>query len=140
MLVPLAGCYMYVPVERTAWDVEQGVPVRALIERQSVELRTYTAHDIVSLEAEFVRLDNSDMVLSALWLDSAVEGVGFPGEGWTIRIPTGSMASLEERKFDKWRSLALVGASVFASWASWQTFGGGGGRGEGGGGGGGQIN
>lgn len=140
MLLLVAGCYKYVPVERTAWNVQRGVPVRAHLDRQSVELRTYTAHDIVSMDGEFVRMDNSDMVLSAMWLDSAVKGVGFPGEGWTVRIPTGSMASLEERRFDTWRTVGLFVAGLAATYVSWQSLGGGDSGGDGPGNQGGRIN
>ncbi|GMR13932.1 MAG: hypothetical protein BMS9Abin29_2158 [Gemmatimonadota bacterium] len=127
LLILVTGCFKYVPVERTSWDVSRGVPVRARIDQQSIELRTYTAHDIVSMDAEFVRLDNSDIVLSALWLDSAIKGVGFPGEGWTVRIPMESLESLEQRKFDTWRSLAFVVAGFAVTYAGWQSIGGGGG-------------
>ncbi len=107
----VGGCYKYVPVQVSYEDLVMGTPVRAHMDNgESVDLREYTAHNIVSMNAEFVRLDDSELVLSAMWLDSSTNGVGYPGGGWTVRIPTASVSLLEQKKFDIWRTSALVAA------------------------------
>jgi hypothetical protein len=131
-LLVAGGCYKYVPVPSPATDLERGTAVRAHFENgESVTLGDLTAHNIISMDAEFVRQDDSELVLSAFWLDSSTRGIGYPGEGWTVRVPTGNISLLEQKKLDVWRTAGLVAAAVVTSVLGWEALGGGEG-GEGG--------
>ena len=62
----LCGCFKYVPLEGPTTAVERGTPLRTyFIGEQSVDLHDVTAHNITSMDVEFVRQEDSELVLSA---------------------------------------------------------------------------
>ncbi len=130
-LVLLSGCFKYVPVTGGYDQIEQGSELRAdFIEGESFDLSDLTVHNIVGMDAEFVRQDNSDLIFSAFWLDSSVRDVGFPGDGWSVRIPISNISQVELKKIDWWRSTGIVAGFLIASYFGWDAVRGG--RGDGG--------
>ena len=122
----LSGCFEYVEVQGGYSQIARGSEVRTrLVEPESIMLGDITAHDIVGMDGEFVRADDSDMVLSAFWLDSAIREVGFPGDGWSVRIPLSNIAKFEIKKLNRWRTVGAVVGLFVASYFGWETLGGG---------------
>lgn len=134
-LAAASGCYHYVPAG--ASTPPQGTPVRLHMERpESFELPAITVHNIGELEAEMVREDLGELVVSALWL-RAVTGQGYPGGGWTLRIDQGKISRVEVRSLSRWRTAAVFIGAVAATWLGFDALQGSN-SGDGGGGGGGQ--
>jgi hypothetical protein len=97
------------------------------------ELSQITVNNIDQVEGEVVRVDGSDIVLSATWLQ-AITGNGYAGNGWTVRIPEGNVAGFEEKKLSWWRSGVIVAGIVAATWLGFDALGIGPAGGGGGGG------
>jgi hypothetical protein len=136
----LAGCYKYVPLQGPPGAVERGTQLRTYFsEEQSVDLYDLTAHNITAMDAEFVRQEDSELVLSAFYLDSSARDAGYLGNGWTVRIPVESLSHVEVKKFDLWRSVGLGALALVGSYLGWEMIGGGRGGGEGPGNNGGEI-
>jgi hypothetical protein len=133
-LLGAAGCYHYVPA--TVTMERQGAPLRTRLNTMAAfELSAITVNNIDVVEGEMVRVDGGDLVLSATWLQ-AVTGNGFPGNGWTVRIPESNVASVERRSFSWWRSGIVIGAIGAMTYWGFESLGfGSGGSGGGGGGG-----
>jgi len=131
-VMPLgAACYHYVPAD--ARVAPQGTPVRARLNTMSdFELSQITVNNIDQVEGEVVRLDGSELVLSATWLQ-AITGNGYAGNGWTVRIPEANVAGLEEKRLSWWRSGIVVAGVIAGTWIGFDvlglgpSFGGGGG-------------
>lgn len=120
--LPLAvGCYHYVPT--TSLSHPQGTPLRANLSRMSsFELSQITVNNIDRVEGEMVRIDGSELVLSATWL-AAVTGNGYPGNGWTVRIPEADVNGVELKKFSWWRTGVVVGGLVAATFLGFEALG-----------------
>lgn len=137
MLVPaalwaLAGCYHYVPTAATT--APQGTPLRAhLGEMAAFELPQMTVNNIDQVEGEMVRVDSGELILSASWLQ-AVTGNGYPGNGWTVRIPQSNVTAVEERRLSWWRTGIIVAGAVVGTWLGFDALGVGPTSGTGGGG------
>ena len=59
-----------------------------------------------------VRREAGDVILSATWLD-AISGVGFDGEGWTLRVPETNITGLELKRVSWLRTgVALFGGAL----------------------------
>jgi hypothetical protein len=130
------GCYHYVPVQVAAHP--QGTPLRTRLSRmQSFELYQITVNNIDQVEGEMVQLDGSDLVLSATWLQ-AVTGNGYPGNGWTVRIPQVDVTGMEQKRFSWWRSGVVFAAVALGTTLGFEAMGVNIYRGGGSGGGGGQ--
>lgn len=130
LLAVLGGCFRYAPPPDGLDQVKRGTVVRArFVEEEVIRLRDVTAHNVIGLEGEFVREDNSDLVVSAFWLDSSVRQAGFPGEGWTVRFPLSNIASIEVRRLDLLRTALAVAGVFMGSYLVWDALGGGEGRG-----------
>lgn len=128
----LAGCYHYVPTVATA--APQGTPVRAhLDEMAAFELSQMTVNNIDQVEGEMVRVDSGDLILSATWLQ-AVTGNGYPGNGWTVRIPEANVTAVEERRLSWWRTGLVVAGAAVGTWLGFDALGLGPTSGNGGGG------
>ena len=121
LLVLLGGCYKYVPVEAGARGLARGDPVRVRLDLASVDLEDITVRNIRSMDAEVVRLSGSELIVSALWLDSDTPGVGYPGGGWTVQLPRGSVVSIDKRVFDVWRTAAVVGGTLLGTYLGWDS-------------------
>jgi hypothetical protein len=120
-LVGSTACYTYVPGTPAA--APQGTPVRARLTRISeFELAQITVNNIDQVEGEMVRVDGSDLVLSATWLQ-AITGNGYAGNGWTVRIPESNMAGFEERKISWWRSGAVFAGLLAGTWLGFEALG-----------------
>lgn len=130
----LGGCYHYVPAATLAHP--QGTPVRAYLTTLSAfELPQYTVSNVDRVEGEVIRQDAGDLVLSATWVQAAM-GAGFPGQGWTVRIPEANVSRFEVKRFSWWRTGAVVAGLVAGTWLGFEAvgvspFGGGGGGGTG---------
>ena len=106
LLVATAGCFQYVPEGDVA--PTRGSPIRVHLERPaSFELTQFTVNNVTRVDGEMVRREAGDVILSATWLD-AVSGVGFAGEGRTLRIPESNLTALELKKISWWRTGAAV--------------------------------
>jgi hypothetical protein len=126
-----AGCYHYVPAVATASP--QGTPVRAHLDTPAAfELSQVTVNNIGQVEGEVVRVDAGDLVLSATWLQ-AITGNGYPGNGWTVRIPETNVTGFEQRRLSWWRTGIVIAGGVVGTWLGFEAvglgpnFGGGGG-------------
>jgi hypothetical protein len=116
-----SACYTYVPVAPTA--TPQGTPVRARLSQMSqFELAQITVNNIDQVDGEVVRVDGSDLVLSATWLQ-AITGNGYAGNGWTVRIPEGNVAGFEEKRFSWWRSGVVVAGILTGTWLGFEALG-----------------
>lgn len=134
LLAGAGGCYHYVPTGPTV--PPQGTPVRLHMERpESFELTSITAHNIGEMDAEMVREDDGELVVSALWL-RAVTGQEYPGGGWTLRVEESRVARLEVRELSRWRTALVFIGGIAATWIGFDALGGGseGSGGENGGG------
>ena len=123
MVLPaLAGCYHYVSTPTTSHP--QGTPLRAnLASMASFELAQVTVNNIDRVEGEMVRVDGGgDLILSATWLQ-AVTGNGYPGNGWTVRIPGANVAGVEMKKISWWRTGAVIGGFMAATWLGFEALG-----------------
>jgi hypothetical protein len=122
LLLPIVGgCYHYVPVETVAHP--QGTPMRAnLGSMAAFELAQITVNNIDRVEGELVRVDAGDLILSATWLQ-AVTGNGYPGNGWTVRIPEANITGVEQKRFSWWRTGVVVGGFAIATWLGFEALG-----------------
>ncbi len=106
LLLATAGCFQYVP--EGAVPPTRGSPIRVSLERPaSFELTQFTVNNVTRVDGEMIRREAGDVILSATWLD-AVTGVGFDGEGRTLRIPEANVTALELKKISWWRTGAAV--------------------------------
>jgi hypothetical protein len=127
----LGGCFKYVPLETPMTEVERGTELRTrLIGEQSVDLYDITAHNITSMDVEFVRQEDSEYVFSAFYLESSARQTGYLGNGWTVRVPVGNVSSIEVKKLDLWRTIGLGALAVVGSVVGWEVIGGGVGGGD----------
>jgi hypothetical protein len=132
LLPALAGCYHYVPATPAA--LRQGTPVRARLNAMAdFQLPQVTVNNIDQVEGELIRSDADELFLSATWLQ-AVTGNGYAGNGWTVTIPQSNMSGFEEKRFSVWRTGAVIGGLLAASWFGFDALGLTPGRGGGGGG------
>jgi hypothetical protein len=120
-LFAASACFHYVPAAPATSP--QGTPVRARLNRMSeFELAQFTVNNIDQVEGEVVRLDGSDLVLSATWLQ-AITGNGYAGNGWTVRIPEANVAGFEEKKISLWRTGIVVTGILVGSWLGFEALG-----------------
>jgi hypothetical protein len=129
----LPACHHYVPADATA--LSQGAPIRVhLSPPASFELPAITVHNIGSLDAELVRTENGEIVVSALWLD-AVTGQGYSGQNWTLSVPRAGVSVVEVRRVSRWRTAAVFVGGFLATYLGFDALRGGesGGRAGGGG-------
>jgi len=121
LLASATGCYHYVPAPTLAQ--RQGTPLRANLERlSSFELAQITVNNVNRVDGEMVRVDAGDLILSATWLQAAT-GNGFPGNGWTVRIPERNIVGVELKRFSWWRTGVLVGGFVAGTWLGFEALG-----------------
>jgi hypothetical protein len=117
----LAGCYHYVPA--VAATAPQGTPLRAHLNTLSnFELAQITVNNIDRVEGEMVRADAGELILSATWLQ-AITGNGYPGDGWTVRIPQSAVTAVEERRLSWWRTGIVIAGGVVATWLGFEALG-----------------
>ena len=102
----------------------------------SFKLTQFTVNNVTRVDGEMVRREAGDVILSATWLDAAT-GVGFDGEGWTLRIPGDNVAALELKEISWWRTGAAVLGGALVTIFGFDLLGTGT---EGSGGGGGDVN
>jgi hypothetical protein len=127
----LGGCFKYVPLETPVADVERGTQLRTFfIDEQSVDLYDVTAHNITSMDVEFVRQEDSEFVFSAFHLDSSAREAGYLGNGWTVRVPVSSVSHVQVRKLDVWRTVGLGAIAVVGSIIGWEVIAGDDGSGD----------
>lgn len=120
VLAGTAGCYHYVPAPEAS--LTQGTPIRLrLATPQSFELQALTAHNIGTVTGEWIRQENGEVVLSALWLDPVTGGDGFDGGAWTFRVPRDNVTELSVRRVSRWRTFAVVAAGALATWLGWES-------------------
>ena len=113
LLWAATGCYHYVPVQVTTHP--QGTPVRAHLDTlSSFELAGITVNNINVVDGELVRVDAGVLVLSVTWLE-AITANGFPGNGWTVRIPETNVTSFELKRLSWWRTGVIIGGVSLAT-------------------------
>jgi hypothetical protein len=86
------------------------------------ELAQITVNNIDQVEGEVVRVDGSDIVLSATWLQ-AITGNGYAGNGWTVRLPEVDVAQFEQKKISLWRTGVVVTGILVGSWLGFEALG-----------------
>ena len=111
LLFATEGCFQYVPKSDVA--PARGSPIRLHLERpSSFELTQFTVNNVIRVDGEMVRREAGDVILSATWLD-AISGVGFDGEGWTLRVPETNITGLELKRVSWLRTgVALFGGAL----------------------------
>jgi len=118
----LAGCYHYVPCGNA--QVPRATPVRVhLAPPRSFELPSVTVHNVSTINAEMVREENVDLVLSAKWLDTMTGG-GFDGENWTLRVPRSAIGNMEIRRLSVWRTAGVLAGGILATYLGFHGVGG----------------
>jgi len=122
----LSGCYKYVPLEGPPGSVERGTELRTVFsEARSVDLVDVTAHNIIAMDAEFIRQEDSELLVSAFYLDSSTRDAGYLGNGWTVRVPVESISEIQVKKFDWFRSIGIVALAGAVSLFGWEAISGG---------------
>lgn len=110
LLMALLGCYSY--VETGLPTLERGDRVRVyLSEPATFDVGELTANNIVRMDAEVVRWDEEELVLSAWWLTAAA-GREFNGNGRTVYVPRGQLDAIERRSVNGLQTGLLVAGSV----------------------------
>lgn len=117
-----AACYTYLPAE--VGGPQRGVQIRAQVQNHpTFQVGDRTIHDVTRVDGEVIRWEPDTLALSATGLQSFEQG--YPGSGYTVRLPVGDIASLTTRRLDKGRTILLaLGAAAVAVIAQ-QTLGGG---------------
>ena len=135
LLFATAGCFQYVPESNVV--PTRGSPIRLHLERpSSFELTQFTVNNVIRVDGEMVRREAGDVILSATWLD-AISGVGFDGEGSTLRVPETKIAGLELKRVSWLRTGVVVLGGALVTILGFDVLGTGS---EGSGGGGGDVN
>jgi hypothetical protein len=136
LLFVAAGCFQYVPPGNIT--PTRATPIRLYLEQpSSFELTNLIVTNVIRVDGELVRRDGGDVILSATWLDTP-GGVGFDGEGWTLRIPESNISVFELKRMSWWRTGAVLLGGGLLTIFGFDTLGAGS-EGSGGGGGGGQA-
>jgi len=118
----LVGCHKFVPLEGPTSSLERGAELRAFFsEGQSIDLHDVTAHNITSMDVEFVRQEGSELVFSAFYLDSSSRSGGYLGNGSTVRVPAESISDIQVKKFDIWLTTGILAVAILASYLSWDA-------------------
>jgi hypothetical protein len=119
LLALSAGCYRYVPVQRSA--APSGAKVRAsLTDAGQDEVRARFGPDAVSLEGTLVDWDEDGVAVS---LQSYVRRQGFPPTSFTdtVHLLPRHFQGVEVQELDGWRTAGVVSlvaaASVVAAFA-----------------------
>ncbi len=120
----LGGCYSYVPLRQPAPPAAAQLRLR-LSTPGDFRLSEITLHDVVEVDGELVAMDDSTVVLSASRLATSA-GLEHLGEGATVRVPRGSIGTLEVRRLSRARSALFAGGLLAVALAADQAFGGGG--------------
>jgi hypothetical protein len=121
-LLFLCGCFKYVPLEGPTNNINRGTELRAYLSGEmSVDLNDVTAHNIISMDVEFVRQEESELLFSAFYLDSSSRDSGYLGNGWTVRVPVENVSRIDVRKFDFWRTTGLIALAVVGSYFGWDA-------------------
>ncbi|HEX2189752.1 MAG TPA: hypothetical protein VHG51_12675 [Longimicrobiaceae bacterium] len=128
----LGGCLSYAP----AGDAPRRASrVRVtLVSPADFRLTEFTANEVVTAEGEMVRMDEEEVVLSAVEL-RARSGYEFVGRGETLTIPRSNVARIETQRVSVARSALLAGVVVLVMTLAERVIGLGTGGGDGDGGG-----
>jgi len=133
LCITMPACYSYVPVaSRTP---TQGAMLgMSLSEPVDVRLAGLTANDVVQLRGELIRMDASEVAVSATWLRSR-NTFEFPGAGETVTVPRSSIIEITEKRFSFAKTglftAAILGVALLIQGA-FHPLGGGGSNGGGG--------
>jgi hypothetical protein len=133
ILLVLAGCYAYAPVDGSALAPRAGESVRVVLEQPGpVALRDFTVTYAVRLDGEFVRADTTDVTLSTWWVVAA-GGAEHRGVGETVTVPWSNVVRLERRALSMPRTGLVTAGIVAGAFVLGNAMYGGGGAGENGG-------
>ena len=112
-VLPLNGCFAYVPSQGQA--LRQGQAVQVFLNTpQDVRLADVTANNVVRVDGEIVRLDTAQLVMSATLLTQA-SGIDQLGQNATVVIPRGHVDHIQEKRFSVLRSAGLVGLAALVT-------------------------
>lgn len=115
ILLPLSGCFSYVPV--TLESTPEGEDIRVLVTRQGAsELAEISdiQGEVPALRGTLLGRDQNDVLLRV--------GIGQRQEGFhsvsldqTIRVPSGEILQVERRELDKGKTALLTGGAIAGS-------------------------
>ncbi len=120
----LSGCFSYAPLREPTPRPSAQLRLR-LSTPGDFRLSEITLHDVAVVDGELVAMDDSTIVLSATHLVTGA-GAEHLGEGATVRVPRGSIGTLEVRRLSRARSALFAGGLVLVALAADQAFAGGG--------------
>lgn len=126
----LAGCYAYVPLRSSA---PRTTELRVALARPfDVRLTDVTANAVVLADGELVRMDSSDVVLSASRL---VSNSGYEqfARGETVTLARNNIVAIERRRISVPRTLLATAVVIVGLTVGGVALGGGFGTGRGGG-------
>lgn len=107
--IVLCGCYVNAPLS-TAPDPGERVHV-SLTDRGSVDLAQYLGRNIASVDGRLVNGNDSALTLSVIQVSTRA-GEDHFWKGETVKLPRGSIATVEGRKLSFWRSGLIASALV----------------------------
>lgn len=132
LIFSLTGCYSWVGTGPA--ELERGDRVRVyLSEPSSFDVGSLTANNVVRLDAENVRWEDGQLVLSAWWL-TAAGGREFAGDGRTVYVSGERIDLIERRQINGIETGLVVAGTVVGLVLLGAAVGGTGGAGGNGGG------
>lgn len=115
LLLPLSGCFSYVPVTLEA--TPEGEDIRVLVTRQGASELAEVSEipgEVPALRGTLIGREQNDVLLRV--------GVGQRQEGFhtisldqTIRVPSGEILQVERRELDKGKTALLTGGALAGS-------------------------
>ena len=105
----LCGCYVNVPLS-TAPAPGERVHV-SLTDQGSVDLARYLGRNIGSVDGRLLNGNDSTLTLSVIQVSTRAGDDQF-WKGETVKLPRGTIASVEGRKLSFWRSGLIASALV----------------------------
>jgi hypothetical protein len=116
LLLPMAACYQYVPLQSPSPAMSEGTPVRVhLGTPRSFDVSGYTAHDVHRVDGSLVQRTEGEWVVAATAMYAA-GGARFDPASFALTVPAGDIDTVEVRKLSWWRTVVSavgVGVGIF---------------------------
>lgn len=107
ILLSLAGCYHYVPVDPDA--PARGDAIRAQVPGLTVEVGDVAVRSVATVDGEFISVTADRLLMSATWLTNE-SGRGFDGLHYTVDLERQNLNALLEKKLHTRNTVLMAGA------------------------------